>query len=149
VHQNRAETFAEEWRTMIDVITNIMHPGTKEEGNTLEGIALAGAVAIQRLIIERDDLRARVKTQQGNLVTLTAANVELRGCVISIRRHYIELATKVLAQLEQFDQSTRDLIQEGQAKPFDGRDEEANLVSLAHRLKPAGTKPTGVGTFNE
>src|SRR5262245_23141663 len=100
---------------MIDGWGNVIHPknGDKAEaGLTLESIAVAGASAIQRLISERDDLRVRVNTQQGDLVHLTAANVELRRCVISIRQHYLELASKVLAQLEQFEQSTRDLMQE-------------------------------------
>ena len=78
--------------------------------------------------------------QQVDLVNLRTANVDLRQCVISIRHHYIELATKVLAQLEGFDQATRDLMQERQESSFGGRDDDANLVSLAHRLKPAGAK---------
>jgi hypothetical protein len=135
---------------MIDGQTSVVHPsdGAKEE-LTLESIAVAGASAIQRLISERDDLRVRVNTQQGDLVQLTAANVELRRCIISIRQHYIELATKVLGQLEQFDQATRDLMQERQTRIFAGRDDDANLVSLAHRLKPAGTRPNSVASFDD
>jgi hypothetical protein len=134
---------------MIDVVTNIMHAGTKEQGEqTLESIAVAGASAIQRLISERDNLRAHVNTQQGNLVNLTAANVELRRCIFSIRQHYIELATKVLAQLEQFDHATRDLMQERQSGSVYGKDEDANLISLAQRLKPAGWA-AGVTDFDE
>jgi hypothetical protein len=125
---------------MIDVVTNIIQAGIKEGEQTLESIAVAGAAAIQRLIVERNSLRAHVNTQQGELANLSAANVELRRCVISIRHHYIELATKVLAQLEEFDQATRDLMQERQASSFRGKDDDANLVSLAHRLKPAGAK---------
>ena len=135
---------------MIDGQPNLVHPSeAAKEEQTLEAIAVAGASAIQRLISERDDLRVRVNTQQGDLVYITAANVELRRCIISIRHHYIELATKVLAQLEQFDQATRDLMQERQSKSVAGRDEDANLVSLAHRLKPVGTRPTSVASFDE
>jgi hypothetical protein len=54
-----------------------------------------------------------------------------------------------LAQLEEFDQATRDLMQERQESSFGGRDDDANLVSLAHRLKPAGAKPTSVGNFDD
>ena len=133
---------------MIDGVN--VSAGTNQEGEQiLENIAIAGASAIQRLISERDDLRARMNTQQVDLVNLRTANVELRRCVISIRHHYIELATKVLAQLEQFDQATRDLMQERQTKSVAGRDEDANLVSLAHRLKPVGTRPTSVASFDE
>jgi hypothetical protein len=139
---------------MIDGVINVVHPsaraGAKLEGEqTLETIAVAGASAIQRLISERDNLRACVNSQHGDLVNLTAANVEFRRCIISIRHHYIELATKVLAQLEQFDHATRDLMQERHGEPFDGGDEDANLVSLAHRLKPTGAKAASVGKLDE
>jgi hypothetical protein len=86
---------------MIDGRTNIVHPNEVNKAeHTLESLAIAGASAIQRLISERDDLRVRVNTQEEDLAHLTAANMELRRCIISIRQHYIELATKVLAQLE-------------------------------------------------
>src|SRR4029079_15305938 len=135
---------------MIDGRTNIVDPSeAAKEEQTLEAVALAGASAIKRLISERDDLRIRVKTQHGDLVHLTAANVELRRCIMSIRQHYIELATKVLAQLEQFDHTTRDLMQERRDWPFDGRGEDANLVSLAHRLKPAAARPTSVANLDD
>ena len=135
---------------MVDAPTSNIHPSeAAKEGYTLESIAVAGASAIQRLISERDDLRVRANTQQGNLVQLTSANVELRRCIISIRQHYIELATKVLAQLGQFDHTTRDLMQERRDWPFDGRGEDANLVSLAHRLKPAAARPTSVANLDD
>jgi len=137
-----------EWSIMIDGVN--VSAGTNQEGEQiLENIAIAGASAIQRLISERDDLRARMNTQQVDLVNLRTANVELRRCVISIRHHYIELATKVLAQLEQFDQATRDLMQERQDRSFGGSDEHANLVSLAHRVKPAGARQTGINNFDD
>jgi hypothetical protein len=137
---------------MIDGVVDVRRASveTNQEGEqTLEKIALAGASAIQRLISERNNLRARVNMQQVDLVNLSTANVDLRRCVISIRHHYIELATKVLAQLEEFDQATRDLMQERQESSFGGKDDDANLVSLAHRLKPAGAKPTSVGNFDD
>jgi hypothetical protein len=135
---------------MIDGGTNIINSnlGTKEAAEqSLESIAVAGASAIQRLISERNELRVRVNAQQGDLVGLTAANVELRRCLIAIRQHYIELATKVLSQLEEFDHATREITQERQTRSFERRDEDANLVSLAHRLKPPGT--TSLGNFDE
>ena len=135
---------------MIDGRPNIVHPSeeTKAE-HSLESLAIAGASAIQRLISERDDLRVRVNTQEGDLAHLTAANIELRRCVISIRQHYIELATKVLAQLEQFDHETRDMIQERQNRSFAARAQDENLVSLAHRLKPAGARQTNLSDLSD
>ena len=133
---------------MVDGVN--VSAGTNQGGEQiLENIAIAGASAIQRLISERDDLRARMNTQQVDLVNLRTANVELRRCVISIRHHYIELATKVLAQLEQFDQATRDLMQERQDRLFGGSDEHANLVSLARRLKPAGARHTDINNLDD
>jgi len=137
---------------MIDGVVDVRRASveTNQAGEpTLENIALAGASAIQRLISERNNLRARVNMQQVDLVNLSTANVDLRRCVISIRHHYIELATKVLAQLEEFDQATRDLMQERQESSFGGRDDDANLVSLAHRLKPAGAKSTSIANFDD
>ena len=137
---------------MIDGVVDVRRSSVdadQEGEQTLENIAIAGASAIQRLISERNNLRARVNMQQVDLVNLRTANVDLRQCVISIRHHYIELATRVLAQLEEFDQATRDLMQERQESSFGGRDDDANLVSLAHRLKPAGVKPTSVGNFDD
>jgi len=137
---------------MIDGVVDVRRSSldADQEGEqTLENIAIAGASAIQRLISERNNLRARVNMQQVDLVNLRTANVDLRQCVISIRHHYIELATRVLAQLEEFDQATRDLMQERQESSFGGRDDDANLVSLAHRLKPAGAKSTSIGKFDD
>jgi hypothetical protein len=130
---------------MIDGRTNIVHPNELNKAeHTLESLAIAGASAIQRLISERDDLRVRVNTQEGDLAHLAAANMELRRCIISIRQHYIELATKVLAQLEQFDHATHDIIQERQNRSFDARAQDENLVSLAQRLKPVGARQTNL-----
>jgi hypothetical protein len=135
---------------MIDGRTNIVHPSeqTKAE-HTLESLAIAGASAVQRLISERDDLRVRVNKQEGDLAHLIAANMELHRCIISIRQHYIELATKVLAQLEQLDDATRDMIQERQNRSFDARARDENLVSLAHRLKPTGARQTSLGDLSD
>jgi hypothetical protein len=52
-----------------------------------------------------------------------------------IRHHYIELGTKILAQLEQFDDAFHNAIRERQ-QSVDGSKEHANLVALAQRLRP-------------
>ncbi len=126
---------------MIDGLKNVMSPKdavhTQTMDESLESIAIAGASAIQRLIADRDNLRNYVSTQQRDLIGLTATNEELRRRIASIRHHYIELGTRILSQLEQFDQATRDLMQDKQPESVTVREEDANLVSLAHRLKPA------------
>jgi len=126
---------------MIDGLKNVMSPKDALRidmmDESLESIAIAGASAIQRLIADRDNLRNYVSTQQRDLIALTATNEELRRRIASIRHHYIELGTRILSQLEQFDQATRDLMQDKQPESVPVREEDANLVSLAHRLKPA------------
>jgi gluconate kinase len=126
---------------MIDGLKNVMSPKDALRidmmDESLESIAIAGASAIQRLIADRDNLRNFVSTQQRDLIALTAANEELRRRIASIRHHYVELGTRILSQLEQFDQATRDLMQDKQPESVTVREEDANLVSLAHRLKPA------------
>ena len=126
---------------MIDGLKNALFAkdaaDTHMTDESLENIAIAGASAIQRLIADRDNLRNYVSTQQRDLIALTATNEELRRRIASIRHHYIELGTRILTQLEQFDQATRDLMQDKQPESVTVREEDANLVSLAHRLKPA------------
>ena len=126
---------------MIDGLKNVMSPKDALRidmmDESLESIAIAGASAIQRLIADRDNLRNYVSTQQRDLIALTATNEELRRRIASIRHHYIELGTRILSQLEQFDQATRDLMQDKQPESVTVREDDANLVSLAHRLKPA------------
>ena len=57
---------------MIDGVN--VSAGTNQEGEQiLENIAIAGASAIQRLISERNNLRARVNMQQVDLVNLRTA----------------------------------------------------------------------------
>jgi hypothetical protein len=52
-----------------------------------------------------------------------------------IRQQYLELGSRILAQLEQFDRVTREAIQDSQV-PSSTPQDEANLIALAHRLKP-------------
>jgi gluconate kinase len=126
---------------MVDGLKNTLFAKDAMETDmtdeSLESIAVAGASAIQRLIADRDLLRNYVTTQQRDLIALTATNEELRRRIASIRHHYIELGTRILTQLEQFDQATRDFMQDKQPDPVAVREEDANLISLAHRLKPS------------
>jgi hypothetical protein len=132
---------------MIETLRQIITPKPQarlSEGGsdeTIESVALAGAVAIQRLIADRDNLRDRVGAQQRELVTLTAANEELRCRLGLIRQQYLELGSRLLAQLEQFDRVTREAIQDNQV-PVSTPQDDANLIALAHRLKPnSGPNP--------
>ena len=99
---------------MIEGLSQVLTPPRSEpyEGDdTVERVAIAGANAIQCLIADRDNLRRRANAQQQNLVALSAINEELRGRLDLVRRHYVELAKNIVAQLEQFDRATRDAMQ--------------------------------------
>ena len=113
---------------------------------TMESIALAGAAAIQRLIADRNNLRNCISAQQQDLIALSTANQELLGRLRLFRRLYLEFGTRILAQLEQFDKLTRDAIEDTRAVA-PAPEDDANLVALAHRLKPtngAATPTNGV-----
>lgn len=123
---------------MIEGLTSVMTPkaaGTQEPDDDLEKAALLGAAAIQRLIADREDLRSRTTIQQRELVALSAINEDLRRRIALIRHNYVELGTKMLAQLQQFDEAFREAMRENQEK-VDSSTEHANLVALAQRLRP-------------
>jgi len=139
---------------MIEGLINVMTPRSQaqasegESDETIEGVALAGAAAIQRLIADRDSARNFASAQQRDLVALNAINEDLRRRIAVIRRHYVELGTRILTQLEQFDQATRDAMQDNQhVAPAP----DANLVALAHRLKPSNglLRPVNEGKSRE
>jgi len=129
----------EEWRSMIEGLSDVMTPraaaSESESDRTVESVALAGAAAIQRLIADRDSLRERVNIQQRELVSLSSLNEDLRRRINLVRHHYVELGTKVLAQLEQFDQAFRDAMQD-KPETAAASGDHANLIALANRLKP-------------
>ena len=127
---------------MIEGLTNVMTPKPQAQASegefdeTMESVAIAGAAAIQRLIADRDNLRNRANAQQRELVALSASNEELRRRVALIRHHYVELGTRILTQLEQFDQATRDAMQDNQ-HTAQAPSDDPNLVALARRLRPS------------
>jgi|RifCSP13_3_1023840.scaffolds.fasta_scaffold83303_1 hypothetical protein len=106
------------------------------DDNTLERVAIAGATAIQRLIAERDNLRNRAHVQQQDLVALSTVNKGLRGQIAMLRHRYVELATIIIAQLEQYDRATRDAMQDKEDIATPPSD-YADLIALANRLKPS------------
>jgi predicted nucleic acid-binding Zn-ribbon protein len=125
----------------INVITpRAMGAQTDESDASLEKVALAGAAAIQRLVADRDELRTRTNNQQRELVALGAINEELRRRIALVRHQYVEFGTKILGQLEQFDQAFREAMRETQENG-ETSTERANLVALAERLRPNTGRP--------
>jgi hypothetical protein len=137
---------------MIEGLINMVTPGGQERASegasdeTIDSVALAGAEAIQRIITDRNNLRNCTSAQQRDLVALSSINQELRRRLGLIRHHYVELATKILTQLEQFDQATREATRDYGVSS--GASDDDKLAALARRLKPANTasNPADEGT---
>jgi len=111
---------------------------TGESEQTIESVAIAGATAIQHLITERDSLRGRARAQEDELITLRAANEDLRRHLTLIRDHYLGLATGVVTELNQIDQYFQAALQRSQ--DLTSGPEDSSLISLAERLSPNGKR---------
>jgi hypothetical protein len=79
----------------------------------IETAALAGAAAIERLVAERNNLRQRVIAQQQELATMRSMNEDLRRRLFAIHQRYVDVAKRVVGQLEQFDGTIREVLQPG------------------------------------
>ncbi len=106
-----------------------------ETEQSVEAIALAGAAAIERLIADRDHLRNAAGVREREMGALRAVNEDLRRRLLILRQHYVEVATKVLGELERLDKATREAI--GDMRAGAQRSEDSNLISIAERLAPA------------
>jgi hypothetical protein len=102
---------------------------------SVEHIALAGAAAIERLIADRDHLRNAAGIREREMHALRAVNEDLRRRLLILRQHFVEVATKVLSELERLDKATREAI--GDMRGAQQRSEDSNLISIAERLAPA------------
>jgi hypothetical protein len=139
---------------MIEGLINIVAPAGQAQApedasdETLDNVALAGAEAIQRIINDRNTLRSCTTAQQRDLATLNSVNQELRRRLGLVRHHYVELATRILTQLEQFDQATREATRDYGQSVSSGAGDDDKLTALARRLKPANasSKPADEGT---
>lgn len=94
----------------------------------MENAALAGAAAIQRLVAECNGLRTRLSLQENELARLRGANEGLRRRFGLLHQRYVELAKKILSQLEQFDGAIREAGQEA-LTDGNGRHEEPMLLN--------------------
>ena len=98
----------------------------------MENAALAGAVAIQRLVAECNALRTRVALQDAELARLRGANEGVRRRFAMLHQRYVELAKKILGQLEQFDGLIREAGQEAlseAARQDNGRHDEPMVLA--------------------
>ena len=95
-------------------------PGHIDFDQQIESTAVAGAVAVQKLIADRNRLREE-------LTASLAAQAELKRRLGVLHKQYVEVATKVVSGLQHFDGAMRAAIGgrtdfiEGVDKPqFDG-----------------------------
>jgi hypothetical protein len=115
----------------------------------MENAALAGAAAIQRLVAECNGLRTRLSLQESELARLRGANEGLRRRFGLLHQRYVELAKKILGQLEQFDTTIREAGQDANgaigAADGNGRHEEPMLLNQPHQdsTRPPAPKLNG------
>ncbi len=100
----------------------------------IENAALAGAAAIQRLVAERNNLRNRLAAQQRELAAMRAFNEELRRRLYVLHQRYVEVAKKVVGQLEQFDGTIREVVQAGYNGAAPRQEPRNAAASLVRRL---------------
>src|SRR4029078_7944954 len=125
---------------MIEGLINIVAPAGQAQApedasdETLDSVALAGAEAIQRIINDRNTLRSCTTAQQRALAAVNSVTQELRRRLVLIRHHYVELATRILTQLEEFDQATREATRDYGQRVSSGAGVDHKLQSLGPRL---------------
>jgi len=100
----------------------------------IENAALAGAAAIQRLVAERNNLRNRLAAQQRELAAMRAFNEELRRRLYVLHQRYVEVAKNVVGQLEQFDGTIREVVQEGYNGVAPKQTPQSQAAALVRRL---------------
>jgi len=102
---------------------------------TVESMALAGAEAIQHLILERNELRSRTRTQEKGLSALRSSNEDLRRRIAFVHNQYLSLTSKFVAHLNDIDKVIKHSVQDGDQAIIP--DPDASLTLMARRFSPA------------
>ncbi|HYH71298.1 MAG TPA: hypothetical protein VEX16_08330 [Methyloceanibacter sp.] len=102
---------------------------------TVESMALAGAEAIQHLILERNELRSRTRTQEKELSALRTTNEDLRRRIGFVHNQYLSLTSKFVAHLNDIDKVIKHSVQDGDQAIIP--DPDASLTLMARRFSPA------------
>jgi hypothetical protein len=87
---------------MIEGSNHVDENGSDAE---LEATAVAGAVAVQKLIVDRNSLRDQLAASQ-------CAQEELRRRLGMLHQRYIGLAKTVVSNLQHFDHTMREAMEE-------------------------------------
>src|SRR5262245_24737531 len=102
----------------------------------IESTAVAGAVAVQKLIADRNRLREE-------LTASLAAQADYRRRLQALHHRYIALARKVVGSMQQFERTIREVMG-GKAEVSDGSVEpkpqfDGNGMPLGTELQPNGS----------
>ena len=90
--------------------SNHIVPIESDEG--LERSAIAGAAAVERLIADRNNLRSILAAHERELAASRAAQDELKRLLGTLHQRFVELAKRVMSQLQQFDSTMREAMSE-------------------------------------
>ena len=102
---------------------------------TVESMALAGAEAIQHLILERNELRNRTRAQEKELSALRMTNEDLRRRIGFVHNQYLSLTSKFVAHLNDIDKVIKNNVHDGDHPIIP--DPDASLTLMARRFSPA------------
>src|SRR5262249_61563754 len=78
------------------------------ESDELERSAVAGAAAVERLIADRTNLRNLLAAHERELAASRAVQQDLKRQLGMLHQRYIELAKRVVSQLQKFDAAMRE-----------------------------------------
>ena len=107
---------------------------------SIENLALAGAVAIRRIINERNGLRHKTYVQENELNSLRAKIADFRRQLSLIQGSHVKLAETLVRELREIDRAFQILRQKDASNQINS--EEVDLVSIAERFSPR-EKATG------
>lgn len=107
---------------------------------SIESLALAGAVAIRHIINERNRLRHKTYVQENELNSLRAKMADFRRQLLLIQGSHVKFAEILVRELREIDRAFQILLQNDASNQINR--EEVDLVSIAERFSPR-EKATG------
>jgi hypothetical protein len=125
------------------------HLVSVEFDEELERSAVAGAAAVERLIADRNNLRNLLAVHERELAASQAAEDNLKRQLGILHQRYIELAKRVVSQLQQFDSTMREAMAE---RPEAGNTKAPGAPGVKRQFDsnglPAGPQPSGPNGIN-
>src|SRR5262250_1023711 len=111
-----------------------------ETDDELERSAVAGAAAVERLIADRNNLRNLLAAHERELAASRAVQQDLKRQLAILHQRYIELAKRVVSQLQQFDGA---IMREVMTERLDGTNAEATNAPDVKRQFDSNGLPMG------